>query len=79
MAETKLLDLNDIADKVAELALSKLLDRLALVKHGHWIVYTEDRTMLWAYKCSECGSDGHHEKWHYCPKCGAIMDEPTEE
>ena len=50
-------------------------------RHGKWID-PEDST---CYKCSVCGEYATQEYglteplfWHYCPNCGAKMDEGTE-
>lgn len=51
------------------------------VKRGRWI----DPEDLTCYKCSVCGEYATQEYgltepifWHYCPSCGAKMDEVTE-
>ena len=44
------------------------------VKHGHWEEYLSEG-LRW--KCSECGSR-FETPYHYCPNCGAKMDEVTE-
>lgn len=44
------------------------------VRHGHWENYLKEG-LRW--KCSECGSR-FETPYHYCPHCGAKMDEVTE-
>lgn len=53
------------------------------VRHGHWIDI-DSETYTWAIRCNKCG----HERSmmstqktypNYCEKCGAKMDERTEE
>lgn len=55
---------------------------VAEVKHGRWI-----ETRIWGgrnYKCSVCDFDFTVDlcmgrpMWHYCPNCGAKMDEVEE-
>lgn len=41
------------------------------VRHGHWENYLTEG-LRW--KCSECGSR-FSAPYHYCPNCGAKMDE----
>lgn len=40
------------------------------VVHGRWLDICEDMGLL---KCNLCGSV-NHERYHYCPNCGAKMD-----
>lgn len=54
------------------------------VVHGHWIVTTENFAP--ELVCSVCGVRFPYiagccmeAKMHYCPNCGAIMDEKEEE
>ena len=53
---------------------------VAPVRHGRW-VEKEKYTFGIMYDCSLCENrildTGH--PWHYCPNCGAKMDEPVEE
>ena len=51
-------------------------------KEGHWILY--DKRFPWRtwYKCSECGNyldfsgvNGGRVEPHFCPNCGAKMEE----
>ena len=49
------------------------------VKHGHWLFY-EEPDGYYHSECSECGRWCDEDvflkgKWHYCPNCGAKMDE----
>ena len=44
------------------------------VVHGHWENYLTEG-LRW--KCSECGSR-YSAPYHYCPHCGAKMDEVKE-
>lgn len=59
------------------------------VRHGRWIETTQP--MGWdevtCAECSECGEDFVLDEWgmedmknlmHYCPNCGAKMDEEEE-
>lgn len=51
------------------------------VVHGHW----DDKRVAFYLKCSECGCCvrafsgevflDYGQEWHYCPNCGANMDE----
>ena len=49
------------------------------IQHGHWILLYTDN-----YKCSACGAWWAHDdydqmdEFHYCPACGAKMDEKKE-
>lgn len=43
---------------------------VAPVRHGHFGKYTSPFTA----PCSECGTS-MNTYWHYCPTCGARMDE----
>ena len=52
------------------------------VKHGHWLFY-EEPDGYYHTECSECGQWCDEDvflkgKWHYCPNCGAKMDEVEE-
>ena len=52
------------------------------VKHGHWLFY-EEPDGYYHSECSECGQWCDEDvflkgKWHYCPNCGAMMDEVIE-
>lgn len=55
---------------------------VAPVRHGRWESF-EDVFMDTCYECSECGlafylADGgtpQENQYHYCPNCGAKMDE----
>ena len=53
---------------------------VAPVVHGRWIE-KEKYSFGIMYDCSLCENrildTGH--PWHYCPNCGAKMDEPVEE
>ena len=53
---------------------------VAPVRHGRW-VEKEKYTFGIMYDCSLCENrildTGH--PWHYCPNCGAIMDETVED
>lgn len=59
------------------------------IKHGRW--EKDDEMMIFGgnifgdipVKCSQCGfktlqDASHRMDYHYCPKCGAIMDEVEE-
>ena len=41
------------------------------VRRGRWEPYLNEGLIV---KCSVCGSR-YAEPWHYCPNCGAKMDE----
>ena len=43
------------------------------VRHGKWIEHKDYPGM--AYLCSECGLFTTMPRYHYCPDCGARMDE----
>lgn len=58
------------------------------VRHGRWIDKPRcHSSALWKYpvvECSKCGAifcdliNNHREIYHYCPKCGCVMDEVDE-
>ena len=58
------------------------------VKHGEWIYGEHDKAMCDGYWCDQCGFfvpwDYEHKfidfikDYHWCPSCGAKMDEVTE-
>ena len=54
------------------------VEDVAPVRHGRW-VEKEKYTFGIMYDCSLCENrildTGH--PWHYCPNCGAKMDEPV--
>lgn len=70
-------DIRDTAKK--ELRYCKTADAV-LVKHGHWIA-SDPRTTDAFWVCSCCGfpseAHGAFKLYHYCPQCGALMDEVT--
>ena len=48
------------------------------LKHGHWVFY-EEPDGYYHSECSECGQWCDEDvflkgKWHYCPNCGAKME-----
>lgn len=47
------------------------------VRHGHWKVCTEevDGSYFTGCRCSNCNYWKAMGIWHYCPNCGAKMDE----
>ena len=59
------------------------------VRHGKWIYGEHEIAMCDGYRCSKCGyfvpwDYGHKSidyinEYHYCPSCGAKMDEVKEE
>ena len=53
---------------------------VAPVRHGRW-VEKEKYTFGIMYDCSLCENRilDNGNPWHYCPNCGAKMDEPVEE
>ena len=59
---------------------------VAPLRHGRWESF-EDVFMETCYQCSECGfsfylADGGTPKeneYHYCPNCGAKMEEGKDE
>ena len=79
---------------MCELTLEELLDEIPTVDavpvvHGHWeeeqIVDDSTIIEIWqSAKCSKCGRYHttpyayYFDKFHYCPQCGAKMDEVTE-
>ncbi len=47
-------------------------------KQGRWEMYgaiTRGTLAIPIYRCSECKEDTNNWFWHYCPNCGARMDE----
>lgn len=54
---------------------------VAPVRHGHWIKYAK-YSFGTMYDCSICGTrilDDDKHSWHYCPNCGAKMNEEKED
>lgn len=49
---------------------------VAPVRHGMWVEQHSDFDLcgIVYYECSECKRE-QQVKWHYCPNCGAKMDE----
>ena len=50
-------------------------------KHGRWEMYgtiTRGTLAISIYRCSECKEDTNNCFWHYCPNCGAKMEEVEE-
>lgn len=45
------------------------------VRKGKWIVYVVSMLDGEDCKCSECGQTSCAPYWHYCPNCGAKMEE----
>ena len=63
--------------------LKKMLSNLEEVKHGHWIDIEIDWDDYYV-ACSVCGEEYVEDEWvkqyfHYCPNCGAKMDEVEDE
>lgn len=51
------------------------LPTLEIVKYGKWFVDDDfDSSTFGCCKCLECG-EWHHDKYNYCPDCGAKMGE----
>ena len=68
----------EIQHEALKEALSKV-PTVAAIKHGHWLFY-EEPDGYYHSECSECGQWCDEDvflkgKWHYCPNCGARMDE----
>ena len=61
---------------------------VAHVRHGWWIdkplIKSFKRTNIPVVECSACGIyfcdiiNNHYFMYHYCPNCGAKMDEVSE-
>ena len=55
------------------------------VVHAHWIEteekYEDERCRYSYWMCSNCNTwlSGRYGLYRYCPNCGAIMDEESEE
>lgn len=65
---------------------------VAPVRHGMWVdvdrmqMHDLHGVLTWgnSFMCTECNFktfavEGHMSQYHYCPNCGARMDEETEE
>ena len=60
---------------------------VAPVRHGRWVKSEDDYYELYMIKCSvcreewcfECDDDAFDLNYHYCPNCGAKMDEEVSE
>lgn len=65
-------EIRDIAKK--ELRYVPTIDAEP-IRHGHWEAHDMSIKDVPTEACSRCGewSYGYYE--HYCPKCGALMDE----
>ena len=68
---------SDTDDKefiISEIEAQPTVDAVPVV-HGHWVDITNDESLDYEYKCSECGF--HLFMWsdltNYCPNCGADM------
>ena len=50
------------------------------VKHGHWIPEKNIADRFWTCSCCGFPSEAHgaFKLYHYCPQCGALMDEVKE-
>ena len=48
------------------------------VRHAHWVLFNGELTGRIQYKCSICDSKWEIDWMHYCPHCGAKMDENVE-
>ena len=48
------------------------------VRHAHWVLFNGELTGRIQYKCSICDSKWGIDWMHYCPHCGAKMDENVE-
>lgn len=48
------------------------------VRKGHWIIYIMSMLDGEDCKCSECGQRSCAPYWHYCPNCGAKMEDPED-
>lgn len=61
-------DMRDAFDTIVDLQPT-----VEPTKHGRWIYYPE----IVAYSCSECHRYQYENngEYHYCPNCGAKMDE----
>ena len=76
----KLVDLSeDSVNKIAEAVAQKIAVDAKPMKHGHWLFY-EEPDGYYHSECSECRQWCDEDvflkdKWHYCPNCGARMDE----
>ena len=69
-----------IPDTVVKLALEHPVD-VKKVVHAKWEYgFQRGKQSEWLYGCSNCYyvSDSININWHYCPNCGAIMDEEVE-
>lgn len=74
------------ADVAIELISDSLDGKNAPVRHGKW-THNKWSNMRHDYTCSLCGCriEGAHPfslsatAYHYCPECGAMMDEVEED
>lgn len=49
------------------------------IQHGHWITHNDGDPFLIYGSCSKCGFEQSiSSTLHYCPDCGAKMDEEVE-
>lgn len=82
------LDTARMCDQIGYAAYSRLHDLISEIteqKHGHWKLvqdYYDDEH----WQCSACGCEWYLEagtpeenNMHYCPECGAKMDEEVEQ
>ena len=79
--------LSDEEQEAFEIAIKTINER----KHGHWVRFADYEfdeydevgeacyRTIFRYKCSICNQGSYSKpNNHYCPNCGAIMDEVTE-
>lgn len=70
----------DYCEDILEIVERQPAADVVEVRHGRWIEQEADMDTI--YECSVCGEpfvtiDGTpaDNLWHYCPNCGAKMDE----
>lgn len=64
--------------RLIDAVMKRLIRSTTDVVRGQWEKYID-----WWYRCSVCGSKWQeqwiiHDMFHYCPNCGAKMDEVGE-
>ena len=57
-----------------EIELEPIYEELVPVVHGRW-EYARNAYGFFSPRCSACRQfNKYHEKYNYCPNCGAKMD-----
>lgn len=84
---SRLIDADKLKEGVSSYHFKNLIDDQPTVdteRHGHWVKIETSKTYdcqntVPIYKCSFCHTPFVNvdlkDRYHYCPNCGALMDE----